>query len=393
MKNKKINEGAKVMKKKRLFREIVDLLQENEQTQEWLIDKVRAIMKQNGDRVFSNLLNVFTHLDIEPKEAEIIWTDILKHRREMSETLGRPVGLRVGMLDYFIAVNKQMRNPKIIEIEMFEKLEKSLITDELTGLYNKRFFSETLYREIQRAKRYRLDLSIMLVDIDDFKKCNELKGRAFGDKVLRRFAESIKAGLREVDYPCRFEDDKFAIILPETRGLKAVKAAERLRTNIAKVNFLPEEDYYLTVSAGVASFGIDGSTPEGVVENADTALLSAKNDGKNRVYVFFREKREFSRSAADWDILYKIVDETTVKTAKMKNVGGGGLLFEHEKPIPISSILDITIKLPFKKKKISAQAKVVRLEVKESGAFDIGIFFTKITPEDQKMIIKYSKQE
>ena len=82
-----------------------------------------------------------------------------------------------------------------------------------------------------------------------------------------------------------------------------------------------------------------------------------------------------------------------IKTAKMKNVGGGGLLFEHEKPIPISSILDITLTLPSKKKKISAQAKVVRLEVKESGAFDIGIFFTKIDPEDKKMILKYSKQE
>ena len=393
MKSKKNKGEAKVMKKKRLFREIIDLLQENEQTQEWLIDKVRAIMKQNGDRVFSNLLNVFTHLEIEPKEAEIIWSDILKHRREMSETLGRSVGLRVGMLDYFIAVNRQMRNPKIIEIEMFEKLEKSLIKDELTGIYNRRFFSESLYKEIQRAKRYRLDLSLMFVDIDDFKNCNELKGRAFGDKVLRRFAEIIKAGLREVDYPCRFEDDKFAVILPETRGLKAVNAAERIRTNVAEVNFLPEEDYYLTVSAGVASFGIDGSTPEGLVENADTALLRAKNDGKNRVYVFFREKREFARIAADWDILYKIVDETAMKTGKMKNVGGGGLLFEHEKPIPISSILDITLTLPSKKKKISAQAKVVRLEVKESGTFDIGIFFTKIDPEDKKMILKYSKQE
>jgi PleD family two-component response regulator len=63
------------------------------------------------------------------------------------------------MLDYFISVNRQMRNPKIIEIEIFEKLEKSLITDDLTGLFNKRFFQEAFYREVQRAKRYGIDLS------------------------------------------------------------------------------------------------------------------------------------------------------------------------------------------------------------------------------------------
>jgi two-component system cell cycle response regulator len=381
------------MAKDKLFQDILDLLEEDKKTQEWLLEKIRSIMKQNGDRVFSNLLKVFTHLELEPQDAEKVWNEIIAHQHGLSETIGRPVGLRVAMLDYFISVNKQMRNPKIIEIEIFEKLEKSLITDDLTGLYNKRFFHEAFYREVQRAKRYGTALSLMFVDIDDFKKCNELKGHPFGDNVLKQVASIIEAGMREVDYPCRFGGDEFVVILPETRGTKAVIAAERLQEAVAETQFHPDEDFPLTVSAGIASYGIDGTSPDMIIENADTALRRAKNDGKNRVYIYYKEKREFARINTDWEIKYRIIEESEVNIARMKNVGGGGLLFENEDPIPISSILDITFFSPFGRKKIEAQAKVVRLEVREDGKFDVGIFFTKIDPNNQKEIIKFAEQE
>jgi len=197
------------MKKRRMFDEIIDTLKEDEKTQEWLVEKIKAILEQDGERVFSNLLKVFTHLEIEARDAEKIWNDILIHREEMSKLLKRSVGLRVAMLDYFISINRRMRNPKIIEIEIFEKLEQSLITDELTGIYNKRFLKEALYREVQRAKRYGLELSVLFLDIDDFKRCNETHGHPFGDKVLKKTADIIRAGLREVDYPCRFGGDEW----------------------------------------------------------------------------------------------------------------------------------------------------------------------------------------
>ncbi len=380
------------MKKSPIFNEIINLLEEDEKTQVWLLDKIKAIMTQDGDRVFSNLLKVFTHLEIDPKEAEKTWSEILKHRQSMSKTLKRNVALRVAMLDYFISINRQIKNPKIIEIEIFEKIEKSLITDDLTGLYNKRFFIETLYREVQRSKRYSQDLSIMFIDIDDFKKCNDFKGHTFGDKVLRSVANIIRNALREVDYACRFGGDEFVVILPETRGRKAVIAAERLRRSVAKKNFLQKGKYHTTVSAGIATFGVDGNSPEELIENADTALFRAKNDGKNKVYIFFKEKREFARISADWNVSYTIVDKKTKKKAKIKNVGGGGLLFEDKKPLPISSIIEITFTPPFKRKQITATARVVRLEVKEKGTFDIGIFFLKIKPNDKKMIIRYAGQ-
>jgi diguanylate cyclase (GGDEF)-like protein len=381
------------MPKDKLFQDILDLLEEDKKTQEWLLDKIKAIMEADGDRVFSNLLKVFTHLELGPEDAEKVWNEILEHRAMLSKTLNRAVGLRVAMLDYFITVNKQMRNPKIIEIEIFEKLEKSLITDDLTGLFNKRFFHEAFYREVQRAKRYGTDLSLVFIDVDDFKKCNELKGHPFGDKVLKQVASIIEAGVREVDYPCRFGGDEFVVILPETKGSKAVIAAERVQHEIENMDFSPGEKFKLTASAGIASYGIDGTTPDVIIENADTALRRAKNDGKNLVYIYYKEKREFSRMAADWTIEYKVCEESEVNVAKMKNVGGGGLLFENRNPIPISSILDITFTPPFGRKRIEAQAKVVRLEVREDGEFDVGIYFTKILPEDQREIVKYAEQE
>lgn len=381
------------MAKDKLFQDILNLLEEDKKTQEWLLDKIKAIMAANGDRVFSNLLKVFTHLELAPEEAEKVWNEILQHRASLTQTLGRPVGLRVAMLDYFITVNRQIRNPKIIEIEIFEKLERSLITDDLTGLFNKRFFQDAFYREVQRAKRYGTDLSLMFIDIDDFKKCNELHGHPFGDKVLKHVASIIEASVREVDYPCRFGGDEFVVILPETRGPRAVIAAERVQKEIEATNFLPEKEFALTASAGIASFGIDGTAADVIIENADTALRRAKNDGKNLVYIYYKEKREFSRMAADWSIEFSILDESEINVAKMKNVGGGGLLFENDRPIPISSILDITFSPPFGRKTIDAQAKVVRLEVREDGKFDVGIYFTKIRPEDQQEIIRYAEED
>jgi diguanylate cyclase (GGDEF)-like protein len=375
-----------------LFNEIMSLLYEDEKTQEWLLEKVKGIMKRDGDTVFSELLKVFTHLDADPDEAEKIWDEVIVHRKKMSETLNRPVALRVAMLDYFISINRQIKNPKIIEIEIFEELEKSIITDSLTGIYNKRFLTETLYREVQRAKRYRSELSVMFVDIDDFKKCNELKGHPFGDSVLKRVAEIIKTELRDVDYPCRFGGDEFVVILPETGGKKAVIAAERLRRTISEENFLPDGKLYLTASAGIASFGVDGMRPEEILDNADRALRRAKGDGKDRVYIFFREKREFTRISANWEVSYSIVKDDKMETAKLRNVGGGGLLFKNDRPIPISSFLDIGFKPPFKSGKISALAKVVRLEVNEDGTFDVGIYFSDIKPEDRRMIIEYAEQ-
>jgi len=375
-----------IMEMDMLFDEIVGLLNEDKETQKWLLEKIKGIMKKDGETMFSELLKLFTHLETESDEAEKLWNNILKHRKKMSKVMGRPVALRVAMLDYFISVNKQIKNPKIIEIDIFEKIEKSVVTDELTGLYNKRFFMEALYREVQRARRYRLALSIMFIDIDNFKRCNELKGHPFGDNVLKRGAEIIRNGLREVDYPCRFGGDEFTTILPETVGSKTVIAAERLRSDFEKENFFPEGKFHLTVSVGIASFGIDGNSPEELVENADKALFRAKNDGKNRVYLFYREKRQFRRIATDLNISFKILDEPTVKTAKIKNVSAGGLLFENDDEIPISSILEITFTPLFKRNQIFAQARVVRLEIKENGKFDVGILFTRIKSEDQKVI-------
>ena len=100
------------MAKDKLFQDILDLLEEDKKTQEWLLEKIKSIMRQNGDRVFSNLLKVFTHLELEPQDAEKVWNEIISHRGNLSKTIGRPVGLRVAMLDYFISVNKQIRNPK-----------------------------------------------------------------------------------------------------------------------------------------------------------------------------------------------------------------------------------------------------------------------------------------
>ncbi len=163
-----------------------------------------------------------------------------------------------------------------------ERLKLLAETDPLTGLYNKGKFNEVLQKEIERAKRYKRPLSIIVFDIDHFKKINDTYGHKIGDDVLKSLAKIIKSSVRKTDFAARWGGEEFVILLPETDLEGARKVAEKLREKVEKHKFPGVGK--VTISLGVAQLK-DNEDPNDFIVRADMALYKAKEGGRNRVEV------------------------------------------------------------------------------------------------------------
>jgi diguanylate cyclase (GGDEF)-like protein len=152
-------------------------------------------------------------------------------------------------------------------------------TDEKTGLYNHKFFANVLEMEIEKAKRGKQKLSLIVVDIDFFKKINDSIGHIKADEILGRLGKTIKTTTRKSDIPARFGGEEFFILLPETNFQKAKRFVERLRK---KINSEPSlKKHGITVSGGITEFK-KSDTEKSFMERADKALYKAKHSGRNR---------------------------------------------------------------------------------------------------------------
>jgi len=171
-----------------------------------------------------------------------------------------------------------------IENAYHEEIYRLTTIDGLTQVYNKRYFIETLEREIGRAHRYRRELSLIMFDIDHFKKINDTYGHLAGDHVLKQLASVIKARIRREDIMSRYGGEEFAIILPEIDNYNAVQFAEKIRGIVEKAAFRFEDtDIPVTISIGCASMTTELQEPHEFVRVADGHLYTAKSQGRNRV--------------------------------------------------------------------------------------------------------------
>jgi GGDEF domain-containing protein len=182
---------------------------------------VGELVRSHGELVYSELIYMLSHLRFLPVDAKPHWELIIKHRRSMAEKLDGTVDLRVALVSYFLEVNRQLRNPKIIEMQLFESERDSAYRDMLTGLYNYRLFREHLAREIFRADRYSKPLSLVMIDVDHFKPYNDGAGHEAGNHALQEVAKLITGSLRKTDFAARYGGDEFALILPATAKTSA----------------------------------------------------------------------------------------------------------------------------------------------------------------------------
>lgn len=155
------------------------------------------------------------------------------------------------------------------------------VTDSLTGLYIRRYFMAKFDEEFHRSKRYKKLFSIVMADLDKFKKINDVYGHTTGDLVLKTIGKFLQKNMRDVDIIARYGGDEFVMILPETDKDEAYSFAERLRERVSQIKLenLPK----LTISLGIASYPVDEKNIEGLIKKADAAMYSAKQTGRNKV--------------------------------------------------------------------------------------------------------------
>jgi len=169
-----------------------------------------------------------------------------------------------------------------------ERLKEIAVRDGLTGLFNHRYFQEILTKEASRAARHHRELSLLFIDVDDFKKYNDTYGHQLGDTLLKQLSQIIMGAMREGDVVARYGGEEFVIILPETDSSYAVQVAEKIRKLVEDHPFRGEESQpqgRVTISLGVSSWKSEHSTVASLIQHADQALYLAKNEGKNCVRV------------------------------------------------------------------------------------------------------------
>jgi diguanylate cyclase (GGDEF)-like protein len=373
-----------------LSRKVISLLEERRGGIAGWKKKVARLEEEHGAEIYRNLFYVLTNLDFAPRKAKSHWANLLSDWEKLSQRAATTLDLRVAALHYFLQIQKELKNPTVVEIKLLQKTQGSVIQDELTQTYNYRYFWDRIEQEVSRVHRYGRGLSLLMIDVDDFKVFNDRNGHLAGNTALRKLAQLIKRSVRDVDVVCRYGGEEFAIVLPATSRNGALTVAEKIRLRVERTNIPGEENQpkeNLTISIGVSTVPSDATSVEELIERADAALYRAKAAGKNQVEAYSDERREFVRYDADLKGSLHVLDEAVVPL-QTANASQGGFLLTSAQPYSVGSLLQFDLALPRQKRPLPCTARVVRV-VERRSDIEIGAKIIHLEGEDLYRLRRY----
>jgi diguanylate cyclase (GGDEF)-like protein len=248
---------------------------------ELLADTLENIDPPARGQFLQRYIRAVTHLDLRENECVQLWDEMLTRRRELSEHLSRPVSLKTALMDVLSSAGL-FRVPIIIEYDELKTLQLNAVTDPLTGLYNRRLFSETFEKELNRARRYGLPLGLVIMDLHRFKEVNDKHGHPRGDEVLRAAAATLKKALRTSDSAFRIGGDEFALLLPQTDAEQALALSRRVEAVFAETLQSLQISVSVNMDHGVANFPQDGEHADLLFRIADERLYRLKHSNHGR---------------------------------------------------------------------------------------------------------------
>jgi len=264
-------------------------------------------------------------------------------------------------------------------------------------LYNRRYFNDAISREVELFKRFGQRFSLVMLDVDHFKRFNDTYGHLAGDDALKTVATVLQAAARICDHVVRFGGEEFALILPHTDSLQAFSAAERMRNAVAdspvSVN---GKEIPVTVSLGVATFPDDAINARDLVSRADEALYDAKRT-RNTSCSYSEQNRRFPRAPISLMVLFSSQDgapTTEPIQVSALNVSFGGLLCLSPQPILPGTKVEVALDVEAPSQRgLRVNARVVRLEREsELGNFAIALAFDLDTEEERRDLVRLVEQ-
>src|ERR1700733_4476437 len=272
---------------------------------ELLIDTLEGLDRPARGLFLQRLLKSLTQLDLSETQSTDSWDRILERRRELTQLVGRPVALKTAMVDY-LATSNLLRAPILMEYEDLKKLQVNAATDPLTGLYNRRLFEEYFEKELNRARRYDLNLALIVMDLHVFKMVNDRFGHPRGDQVLQLAPSTLRHSMRTSDFAFRIGGDEFALLLPQSDAEHAATLGRRVHANFAGVLQPQQMEIPIGLDYGLAVYPQDGDQAEVLLRVADERLYQMKYSA--------REKNGADVNAAA-DALRREVPRTTSRPA------------------------------------------------------------------------------
>jgi diguanylate cyclase (GGDEF)-like protein len=247
---------------------------------ELLVETLANLDETARGQFLRQFFRTVAQIDLTEAQSNDYWRHILHRRKEISELLGRRISLKTAIVDVLTSTNI-LRVPILVEFDEFKKLQVNAATDSLTGLYNRRLFDEYCDKELIRAKRYRHQLAIVILDLHKLKEVNDSHGHLEGDRILQLLATTLRKTLRASDFAFRIGGDEFALLLPQTDPEQALILCRRVRSQY-EADLTPLHlNIGVTVDFGVAVHPQDGDQKSELLSNADRRLYELKHATRN----------------------------------------------------------------------------------------------------------------
>ncbi len=356
---------------------INQIFADNDAAEDSVLEAAESLYKSGEKDIYARLIHVMCHLRLHPTEAKSTWEAIIARRDLLEEKLGRKAGFRVAMVDYFVNESHELKNPKVIEIHVYAETARQAAVDELTGVFNRRFFDSAIERELKQATRRNREFSLLIIDIDNFKRVNDTHGHTTGDAVISALGKLLKRSMRSEDTPCRIGGEEFAVILPETSAEGAMIVSEKIRTEFAKLKIASTD---LSLSGGLATFPCDATTSAELIDRADQMLYFAKYAGKNRIICYSQNKRRHIRYPLEWELSITKTNGIPGKSMS-QDVSIEGISFELDEAMQPGELMSLHLKIDANPIELPVQIIWVDNN-SQTRKFRAGARFIRLTPQN-----------